>query len=594
MHTENNIPVFASGYGQRDTHALTLSDGRANPHLGAGQPYEALTGADIVRMAKEPPSRPKEDAQWFLPTTYREHDARSHEVQRAKGKFHWLTLDVDQGNLSLSEVVGALTKVIGDVALVVYSTRSATADNRKWRALVPLKAPVSGEDFSDTQNAFFDLLTEASGGRLVPDRALARPAQLVYLPNRGAFYERAIQKGSGRLDLTDHAITRRRDATREARAAAEAEAREARERRAAERKAKVAAGDASPVDHFNAAHGIADLLARYGYTQDRATSDWRSPYQTSGSYATRDCGGFWISLSASDAAANLGAETRSGHRWGDAFDLFAHFEHGGDFRAAVAAYSREAGLTQPKRETPASEPPSASAAPAPAPAGDPVDLWGRFDPPELPHGLLPPIIEEFARVNAAQMGADPAGLAMAALVTCAAAIPDRVQIKVKRHDDWTESARLWVALMGPPSAKKSPIISAATGPLCRLDVAMMREWQANVSAYWALEKSERTGPPPPQTRLRIEDATVEAAQQVLEGSPWGVLLLQDELSGFFGAMDKYNGGKGAQADRAFWLRSFNGGQFALNRVGRGGHDHRELECFHAWWHPARTFAQDRR
>lgn len=200
---------------------------------------------------------------------------------------------------------------------------------------------------------------------------------------------------------------------------------------------------------------------------------------------------------------------------------------------------------------------------------DPVDLWGSFDPPELPQGLLPPIIEDFARVNGDQMGADPAGLAVAALVTCAAAIPDRVQIKVKRHADWCESARLWAALIGPPSAKKSPIISAATGPLCRLDVEMMRDWQARTAHYLSLPKEERLGPPPPQTRLRIEDATVEAAQQVLEGSPWGVLLLQDELSGFFGAMDKYNGNKGAQADRAFWLRSFNGGQFALNRVGRG-------------------------
>lgn len=206
----------------------------------------------------------------------------------------------------------------------------------------------------------------------------------------------------------------------------------------------------------------------------------------------------------------------------------------------------------------------------PAPAGDPVDLWGSFDPPELPADLLPPIIEQFARANGDQMGADPAGLAMAALVTCAAAIPDAVQIKVKRHDDWTESARLWAALMGPPSAKKSPIISAATGPLCRLDVDMMRTWQQNVAEYEALSADDKKAMPrPPQTRLRIEDATVEAAQQVLEGSPWGVLLLQDELSGFFGQMDKYNGGKGAQADRAFWLRSFNGGQFALNRVGRG-------------------------
>ena len=175
----------------------------------------------------------------------------------------------------------------------------------------------------------------------------------------------------------------------------------------------------------------------------------------------------------------------------------------------------------------------------PVPDADPVDLWGSFDPPELPQGLLPPIIENFARANGDQMGADPAGLAVAALVTCAAAIPDRVQIKVKRHDEWTESARLWAALMGPPSAKKSPIISAATGPICRLDVEMMRNWQQSVATYEALTKDEKKATPrPPQTRLRIEDATVEAAQQVLEGSPWGVLLLQDELSGFFGAMDK--------------------------------------------------------
>jgi hypothetical protein len=204
------------------------------------------------------------------------------------------------------------------------------------------------------------------------------------------------------------------------------------------------------------------------------------------------------------------------------------------------------------------------------PASDPVDLWGSFDPPELPQGLLPPVIEQFARANGDQMGADPAGLAVAALVTCAAAIPDAIKIKVKRHDDWHESARLWAALMGPPSAKKSPIISAATAPLCRLDVEMMRQWQKRVQEYDALAPDEKKGKQrPPQTRLRIEDATIEAAQQVLEGSPWGVLMLQDEMSGFFGAMDKYNGGKGASADRAFWLRSFNGGQFALNRVSRG-------------------------
>lgn len=201
---------------------------------------------------------------------------------------------------------------------------------------------------------------------------------------------------------------------------------------------------------------------------------------------------------------------------------------------------------------------------------EPVDLWGAFAPPDLPHNLLPPIIEQWARVNADHMGCDPAGLAMAALATCAAAIPDRVSVRVKQHGDWQECARIWVALVGEPSTKKSPILSAATRPLCKLDADLFRGWQKQLAQFDALPKDERANQKrPAMTRLRIEDATVEAAQQVLEGSPWGIMLLQDELSGFFGAMDKYSGAKAAQADRAFWLRSFNGGEYALSRVGRG-------------------------
>ena len=201
---------------------------------------------------------------------------------------------------------------------------------------------------------------------------------------------------------------------------------------------------------------------------------------------------------------------------------------------------------------------------------DPVDLWDKFAPPELPRGLLPKIIEEFAVLNGKQMGADPAGLAMGAVVTCAAAIPDQVRLKVKQHDDWFESARIWSALVGPPSTKKSPIIDRATAALSKLDVKMMATWLESIRKFDALDVEEKKGKQrPKQTRLRLEDTTVEAAQQVLEGSPWGILMLQDELSGFFGAMDKYNGGKGAQADRAFWLRSYNGGNYAVNRVSRG-------------------------
>jgi hypothetical protein len=202
--------------------------------------------------------------------------------------------------------------------------------------------------------------------------------------------------------------------------------------------------------------------------------------------------------------------------------------------------------------------------------GDPVDLWGTFAPPDLPAGLLPGIIEHFARVQGERMGADPAGLAVAALVTCAATISDAIKLQVKRHDSWTESPRLWAALIGSPSTKKSPILSAATAPLCRIDAEMFHDWQARMRAYDALPKEEKAvTEKPKEKRLRISDTTPEATQQVLEASPDGVLCLQDELSGFFGSMDRYAGGKGSSADRAFWLQAFNGGEFAVNRVGRG-------------------------
>lgn len=202
---------------------------------------------------------------------------------------------------------------------------------------------------------------------------------------------------------------------------------------------------------------------------------------------------------------------------------------------------------------------------------DPVDLWANHGAPELPQGLLPSAIETFARSHADTMGVDPAGLAMACLAVCAAAISDAIQLQVKRHDPtWRESARLWVGLVGSPSMKKTPIIAAAARPLKRIDSNLMRAYVEKRQAYDELTAKERKGVERPrQERRIISDATIEAAQEVLKDSPRGVLSMQDELSGWFGAMDKYSPGKGAQADRGFWLQAYNGGSYSLNRIGRG-------------------------
>jgi putative DNA primase/helicase len=332
MEAQTDIELqLCTGFGQYDTHKNN------------GLEYSGITELEIVRMVKDPPSVDKKAAQWFIPSTYQECDARSHDAQRMNGAFRWLTLDVDGNNLGLADIDAALVEVIGDACRFIFSTRSATAENRKWRALVPLANTITGGDFSEVQNAFYDLLEQKSEGILIPDRALSRPAQLVYLPNKGEFYQNAIHKNAGRLDLTpDSAIMVHRAGIAADRAKAAQEATAARERRIAQRRANAPQGDdVSPVDAFNAAHTVADLFVRYRYTQAGSSNDWRSPFQSSGSFATRDCGDYWVSLSDSDDAQDIGAKTANGHRYGDAFALFAHFEHGGDFTKAVAAYGAE-------------------------------------------------------------------------------------------------------------------------------------------------------------------------------------------------------------------------------------------------------------
>lgn len=357
------IPAFCSGFGRPDTHALRLDvgtkDERDNPSPNAGKPYTTITGVEIARMVTDPPSVPKDRARWFLPSDYAEFDARSHTAQREHGCFWWLVVDADKNNLALVDVSKALESVTGaNITRMIHSSRSATAEERKWRALIPLAEPIEGRDYSDTAAAFFDLLEEASAGVLLPDRALERPGQLVFLPNRGEFYAHEITKGQ-RLRLTpDHPIIRRRDETR-ARIARERAAAQAEwERRKAARPPRPDGDAGDVVGAFNAAHSVAGLMARYGYEQRGASIDWRSPYQSSGSFATRDYGAFWLSLSGSDADAEIGNVTDRGHRIGDAFDLFCHFGHGGDFRAAVRAYAEETGMAHERRHEPAGAPPA--------------------------------------------------------------------------------------------------------------------------------------------------------------------------------------------------------------------------------------------
>lgn len=196
---------------------------------------------------------------------------------------------------------------------------------------------------------------------------------------------------------------------------------------------------------------------------------------------------------------------------------------------------------------------------------EPLDLWTKTPIPAFSPAFFPDVIGRFASVRADMIGCDASGLAVAAIAACGAVISDTIKLRMKRHDDgWTENARLWVMLVGDPSRKKTPILSAVSRKLAHMDADMVREHDI-AFRDWSEDKQ---GAAPLAKRLRISNITVESASEICAANPDGVLSLQDELSGWFGGIEKYSGGKGGSADRAFWLQAYNGGHYAVDRVGR--------------------------
>ena len=327
-----------------------------------GQTYPGISWNEIVKLVQAPQAKEKVDADFFIPSTYRGHDGRSHEAQREHGSFRALAIDIDRGNPSIDDVHDAVKAICGDAGLLIYSSSGASAENRKWRVIIPMAGILTGAKYEEIQTALFDLL-HING--IHPDGALARCGQPIYLPNvplarRNAdltpvFYQHRIIRGKPLRIDAGSPIQQEADRRAEQRrlAAEHAEkARADRERQRAERRQKFP-DEASPVDAFNADHSIADLLARYQYIRRGSSSHYRSRYQTSPSFATEDFGTHWVSLSGSDAAAGVGKPKSIGENsycWGDAFDLFVHYEHGGDFDKAVRAYGAE--INPPKIDIP--------------------------------------------------------------------------------------------------------------------------------------------------------------------------------------------------------------------------------------------------
>ena len=353
----DNIHQLAPAWNARQ---VVVFNGQHDTRISTGQPYDTRSLASL--FALEPGNADKLDGLAFIPSTYNAHDARNHATQRADGSFVALCGDVDHGDHPLDRIEAMVRGFAGEAAWLIFSTAHARADDKRWRIVIPLAHQMGFEDWHDAQHAFFNFMEY---GGVEMDRALDRAGQPVYLPNvpdhhaktgeilrnddgTPVFYKRATTgtnapglKNDGQLAAGMAAIARKREEDERERAQMREEA--------AKRRANRPRNDDAPImEDFNRGNPVANLLELYGYKQSpRNSADWRSPHQQGDSYATRIVEDSWISLSASDVSSGLGQKCRAGC-FGDAYDLFVHYEHSGDHKSAFRTLYQERRAGQPQ------------------------------------------------------------------------------------------------------------------------------------------------------------------------------------------------------------------------------------------------------
>ena len=242
-------------------------------------------------------------------------------------------------------------------------------------------------------------------------------------------------------------------------------------------------------------------------------------------------------------------------------------------------------------------PPAIDSWPEPQPIQAQLKPVPDFDPVALlPDSLRPWIMDEADR-----MPWSPDFIAVGALVALGAIIGARCAIKPKSRDSWLIVPNLWGGIVGLPSAKKSPAISAALKPLDMLIARAMKVNQADRDAFEANQtifeakkeaiesrlksaakeaknnnldiivtelQAHRKNAPAAAIlrRYKSNDTTIEKLGVLLRDNPAEILVLRDELIGLIASWDR----EGREGDRAFYLEGWNGNaSFDTDRIGCG-------------------------
>ncbi len=201
----------------------------------------------------------------------------------------------------------------------------------------------------------------------------------------------------------------------------------------------------------------------------------------------------------------------------------------------------------------------------------------------FPIEYLPEVVREHVQIHSAAAGYDEAFIVLPMLAALAVAIGNSRCIRL--NASWSEPSILWVAIIGESGTMKSPALFDALRPLRNIQSQFfaiyeeeekqyqeeLREYQFRIKSSRRSKSPDEQPPEPPERpvckRVIVEDITIEALAQILKDNPRGLIVVRDELSGWF-AFDRYKKG-GGRDEVARWLQLFNAGELLVDRKADG-------------------------
>lgn len=504
-------------------------------------------------------------------------------------RFTLLWIDIDKGNQEINSITDRL-KSLDFNSFIVHSTYSAQRGDKKWRVLIELDAALSFDRWHKLQT----VLSRILGG----DEAAIRPQQILFLPAKqgeSAFYQYHIEEGSPwRYDSMSEEL-KLAVVLLESEPAEEQLIREAQ--CAPIKNHDLPPQQAGIIDLVNHAYDLEQTLAYYNYKKQG--NKWLHPKSESGEAGVIVKDGRYYSFHSNDPLSD-------GYRH-DVFDVIVQSRFGGNAKEAVHVLANELdseGQKNRQREYMQNQAVGVSNGQVIEPDIIPLVV----DLPEVEsfdYGLLPESLRPWISDIQERVQCPPDFLAIGCMIGMAGLVGRKVGVYPKQKDVWLVIPNLWGAMIGRPSIMKTPALNEVLKPIYHLIKKEEERYQKQQLDY-EVEKTEiemrkkvaeselkkalngkgkdalrnaelakenlrevlekECECMPVESRIIVNDATVEALGVKLNENPNGLLLVRDEMVGWIKGLDREDKAN----DKAFYLECFNGsGFYAYDRIGRG-------------------------